>query len=855
MMKIIIDNQRIEVEGSKTILEVAREKGIFIPSLCDHPHLAPFGGCRLCIVEIKGRKGYSPSCSTYVDDSMEVRTDTPQLQRLRRQILELILSEHPHACLICSEKEKCDEYKSTIRKVGEATGCVLCSNNGRCELQDVVEALNIKKVNFPSLYRNFEVRKDDPFFDRNYNLCILCGRCVRVCHELRGASIVSFVFRGSRAAVGTVLDRPLLESGCQFCGACVDVCPTGALAERAVKPTSIPDETIKTICPLCSLGCELKIELNGGKILSSIPFEEGPVNQGQACVKGRFAIRDLVYSSQRILKPLIRTKGELEEAGWEEAFNFVAQRLKKYKGKEIALISSPQANNEENFLFHKFAHEGLKTENIDSSARFSPFTSYLDWAQEKGLSPSLNFKVEDISKSKIIFLVGADITVSHPIVGLELIKAVNNGAKLIIVDPQEVRLSRYSSHWLRVNPGTDLYLLLSLSKALLEEGRSEKISRIEGFESLKKSLDKINLSRSSEITGVSERDIEEISKFLFEENPVVFLFGLGLTQHPWGQDNITALWNLALQAQGQLFPLGLENNMRGELEIRRNFGAAGMNFNQIIQAVEKGSVKVLYLAGPFPSLERSKPDFLVIQDSFMSENLELADAVFPATTFAEMGGTFTNTEGRIQKLNKVIEPLGEAKPDWWIISRLAQKMGYGGFNYKRPSQIMKEIIKVIPAFGKVSYSLLEKGKEVFVYEEKRERKEFVPLEYTHSPLQTSKEFPFCLLPDYSLDYYRSLNLSKEIKGLRIIRDSRWFKINPEDAKKLKIKEGEGIEVESASLKIKGIARITETVLRGVIKASFLWGEDSDFSVARLFSEFSPDSFTLKMMPVRIKRGK
>ncbi|MDH4219914.1 MAG: 2Fe-2S iron-sulfur cluster-binding protein, partial [Candidatus Aminicenantes bacterium] len=187
-MKLIIDGKQLEAEGHKTILEAAQENNIFIPSLCDHPQLTPFGGCRLCIVEIKGRKGFAPSCSTYPEESMEVKTDSVKLRRLRKQIMGLILSEHPDACLICSEKENCDEYKSTIRKVGEVTGCVLCPNNGRCELQDVVEAVRIEKIDFPSLYRDYEVRKDDPFFDRNYNLCILCGRCVRVCHEIRGAS-------------------------------------------------------------------------------------------------------------------------------------------------------------------------------------------------------------------------------------------------------------------------------------------------------------------------------------------------------------------------------------------------------------------------------------------------------------------------------------------------------------------------------------------------------------------------------------------------------------------------------------------------------------------------------------------
>lgn len=854
-MKVIIDNKELKVPDNKTILEVARENDIYIPSLCDHPSLKPFAGCRLCIVEITGRKGFSPSCSTYVEDGMEVKTKTRKLQKFRKQILELILSEHPNACLICSEKEQCDEYKATIRKVGEVTGCVLCSNNGRCELQDVVEAVKLDKLSFPSLYRDFEVRKNDPFFDRNYNLCLLCGRCVRICHEVRGASAISFVFRGSLAVVGTALNRTLLESGCQFCGACVDVCPTGALAERAIKPESLPDETAKTVCPLCSLGCELKIELKQGMILSSVPDESGPVNQGQACVKGRFAIRELVYTPKRILNPLIRMKRELEEVSWEEALSFVAQKLKKYKGKDIAFISSPQTTNEENFLYQKFAQEVLETGNIDSSAGFFPLASYWDWAREAGLSPALNFKVENISKARTIFLIGADITVSHPIVGLEIIKAVNDGVQLVIVDPKEIPLNRFSSFWLKIKPGTDLYFLLFLSKVLFKEGKTEHFFRAEGFTSFKKILDKVDISKLTEITGVSEEDVREIAKILSEERPVVFLFGLGLTQHPWGKENIAALWNLALMSEAQLFPLGLENNLRGELEMRRHFAPQGLRINQIIQAAGRGSLNALYLVGAFPSLEKTKPEFLVCQDSFSSENMKWADAVLPSTTFAETEGTFTNLEGRIQRFKRVIGPQGEAKPDWWIISQLAQKMGNKDFDYKSASKIMEKIKEEIPIFSEVSYSQLGRGKETFINEEVKEKRKFVPTQYHLTLPQTSNEFPFLMLSRYNLDYYKSLNLSQEIKGLRIMRDSRWIKINPEDAKELKIEEGKEIELEYASSRITGIAKFKDGLPRGIIGTNFLWNDSSCFSLARLSSEFNPDSFSLKMIPVKIVRSK
>jgi len=854
-MKVTIDGKKIEVEGKRTVLEVAREKGIFIPSLCDHPQLTPFGGCRLCIVEIKEKGGYHPSCSTYVENGMEIKTKTPRLQKLRREILELILSEHPNACLICSEKENCDEYKSTIRKVGEVTGCVLCSNNGRCELQDVVETLKIDKVRFPSVYRNLEVKKGDPFFDRDYNLCILCGRCVRVCQELRGAAAVSFIYRGSQAVVGTVLDLPLIESGCQFCGACVDVCPTGSLTERGIRYEDLPDERAKTICPLCSMGCELIIDLKKQKILSSKPSDEGAVNEGQACVKGRFLIKEVVHSPRRILKPLVRVNKDLEEASWEEALDFVAQRLKKFKGKEVAVVASPQVSCEEYFLFQKFASEELKTENMDSSYRFSPLAVIDEMAQENGLELGLNFEFKDISRAKTLFLIGEDVPKSHPIIWLEVLKAAQQGAKLIVASPAELSLNRYSSLWLKIKPGTEFYLLSFLSKLFLQNEQEADNPRIEGFDSFKSSLSEFDLSKVFEMAGITREELEEAFGLLSEAEDAAFLFGMGLTQHPWGTRNVAALWNLALQAQAQLFPLGLENNLRGVFEIGQNSSDKGLNFNQIFQAASSGELKALYLAGPAPYLKKANLEFLVIQDSFVNENFKLADAVLPASTFAETDGTFVNGEGRLQKFNKVIDPLGDAKPDWWIISQLARRMGNKGFPFKNPSEITKEMIKVIPGFSNISYAELEKGQKVHTQDGKRKERSFIPVKYSDSNHKKSKKYPFLMSLNYSLDYYRSLALSQESKGMKAIRDSRWIKISPEDAEKLNLEEGESVVVESSSGKFKGFVKVVKSLPKGILGASFLLGEDSDFSVSGLIPIGFQESHSLGMLPVKIKREK
>lgn len=852
-MKVIIDGKEFEAKARKTILDVARENGIYIPSLCDHPRLIPFSGCRLCLVEVKGRKGYVPACGTYIEKGMEVKTDTPELKKLRREIAELILSEHPNACLICSEKKNCDDYKSTIRKVGEATGCVLCSNNGRCDLQDVVEALKIDRIRFPSLYRNFEIKKSDPFFDRNYNLCILCGRCVRVCHELRGASTLSFVYRGPQTLVGTVLDKPLLEAGCQFCGACVDVCPTGSLTERAIRYEGSADEKAKTICPLCSIGCELEVELKNGRLLSSKPSESAAVNRGQACVKGRFLIRDVVYSSRRTLKPLVRRNRKLEEVSWEEALDFVAERLKTYKGKEIALVSSPQLTCEENYLFQKFSREVLKSENIDCAFHLSPLEIFEDMAGRAGLESDFNFKVEDISQARIIFLVNADLPLTHPIVWLEVLKAVKKGSSLVTLSPTELSLNRFSSVWLRIKPGIESIVFGFLSKILLEGQKDESLSQVQGFTSFQKSLEELNLTRIFEITGVKEEELRRTASFLGAK-PVAFLFGMGLSQYPWSSQNLASLWNLSLQTQAGLFPLASENNLRGALEVGKSFPRNGLNFNQIFQAACSGQVKALYLAGPFPELRNSSLDFLVVQDSYRNSNLEKADAVLPATTFAETEGTFINLEGRTQKFEKVVEPLGEAKPDWWIISELASRLGNKNFQHKSPATIFKEMSEFVPGIAQISCQKPGNNNEAFIQTEKKKSASFLPIKFSASNELRDKDHPFLLLLDYNLDYYRNLSLSQESKGLKAIRNPRWLKICAQDAADLGLKDGESITLESSSAKMKGILKVTESVPKGIITTSFLWSEDSDFSASSLLTRLDSGLNSLSPLPVRIRRG-
>ena len=433
-MKLLIDGRTVTAEGRPTLLEVARTNGIFVPSLCDHPALEPYAACRLCLVEVKGRKGFVPACSTPAEDGMEVATATDELQGLRRGILELILAEHPHACLICAEKASCDDLKSTIRKTSEVTGCVLCPVNGRCELQRVVEAMGLSLVPFPSRRRAGEVRRDDPFIDRDNSLCILCGRCVRVCQEIRGASVLTFVSRGSDTVIGTALDRRLLDSGCQFCGACVDVCPTGSLAERAGRYDRPAETESRAVCTLCGQGCGLLVRAREGRIRGTSPDPEAPANRGQACVKGRFLVGPAVNHSRRLLRPLIRENGSLREAGWEEALALAATRLAGFAPGEIAVAASAQSSCEDLFVLHRFAAEVLRASGVAGPWADSAAAGLRKLSRAAGRTLPSNFRMSDLDLAQTIVVVGEDLPVTQPIVGLHVRKAVSKGGAVIEVD-------------------------------------------------------------------------------------------------------------------------------------------------------------------------------------------------------------------------------------------------------------------------------------------------------------------------------------------------------------------------------------------------------------------------------------
>lgn len=793
---VTIDNKPYQVAKGISILEAAEQNGIYIPTLCAHKELTPYGGCRMCIVEVEGFRNLPTACTTPVSDGMVVRTDTAQVQSMRLEILQLFLSEHTSSCLICDEKDQCREYMGTIRKAGITTGCRYCSNDGQCELQDVVEKMGVKEIKYPIYYRNNRVEKEDPFYERDYNLCILCGRCVRMCQEVRVAHVLAFNHRGRSTVIGPAYERTHLDAGCEFCGACVSVCPTGSLTEKARAYEGKPDREQPTTCTFCGVGCQMRLLVKGDRIIGSLPAQDEIVNNGQLCVKGRFCITELVSGPKRAKRPYQLFDGIPAEVTWDTAIDTVAGKLSDCKPEEFGMIVSPNCTNEDLYVAQKFARMVMGSNQVDTSARtfYGPgFNAYLK-LMTRGVPLS------SIREASAILCVGLDIRFGRSVVGVELRRAYRRGAKIVTINPRKHSLALISERWIQSVPGAELDVLKSLVKLT---GAKKGIK--------------------------GDADLLATAEILRQSGPVVILVGSEFLQYGQSAGILEAVDQLAQNLKAGVMPLPAQNNLYGSLlmgsypellpggvsatnskrlaELKKAWGAAAW------RAAGNKKPKVLYLIGEFPSDGSAKPaEWTIFQNIYPPEPWLKADMVLPAAAFTESDGTFVNGEGRLQRVHKAVDPPGQAMPDWMILCRIAQKMGVKGFDYKSAADIHKEIGGVVEGFGNFNHPARKaQPLDLKVVMKTAAGKA--------TASKTDKQHPFIMGSSITEHTHRGFPLSAWVDGAKVLFAEERIDISVEDAGKARLADGDEVVVSSKDFKKVWPVRIKTEQPPGVLHVS------------------------------------
>ncbi len=886
-INIIIDGIKLKVNASLTILEAALQSNIYIPNLCYHKDLTPSGNCRMCLVEINNNKQVI-ACQTYVEEGMTVTTESEGINSARQLVLELIHANH-------------------------IQDCTNCKKNTSCQLQEVTSFVGINEARFEQMRKNkphISIDDSNPFFNLDHNKCILCGICIRTCNEIQGVDALQFGYRGYDTVISTFLDKPIKESVCESCGECVVRCPVGALT---TKNMLIPSREVKTICPYCGVGCGITLGIRGEKIISIEGDSKNPVNEGRLCVKGRFGY-NWINHKERLKNPLIKKSGKFVESSWDEALELIAKKFSGYKGDEFATFSSARCTNEDNYVIQKFTRSVMGSNNIDHCARLCHSPSVAGLAKSLG-SGAMTNSINEITESSCIFAIGTNTTEAHPVIGLKVKEAQRKGAKIIVANPRRIDLCKFADIWLQQRTGTDVVLLMGICKVIADKNLVDNDfikERCENYNDFKNSLKKFELDYVENITGVSAEKIQTAAEMYANNSPASILYAMGITQHTHGTDNVLAISNLALltgnigKPSSGVNPLRGQNNVQGacdmgalpnvypgyqkvsEQNVKQKFEKAwntklndsnGLTLTEIVTSAGKKEIKALYLVGENSLLSEpdathvkkalQKLDFFVAQDIFLTETAQLADVVLPAASFAEKDGTFTNTERRVQRIRKAINPIENARPDWWITCQIAKKMDHRGFDFKKPENIFDEISSLVPSYKGISYKRIEKEGLMWPVKDKNHegtpvlhknkfltengKAGFVPLEYIPSAEIVDSNYPLILTTERSLYQYHTGTMTRRVDGLNILNEKELVKINPADAKELGLSDGDKVIVSSRRGKVEATIKISKKSLKGVVAMSFHFFESPTNIITNPATDPVAKIPELKSSAVKIKK--
>ncbi|MBP7168075.1 MAG: formate dehydrogenase subunit alpha [Bacteroidia bacterium] len=894
-----INDKVYEVKDGETILSfVRRHLGKdFVPTLCDAPNLDPFGACRVCSVDVAlvkdGPAKAQASCHTPVMAGSFIYTDSDRIKKLRKNIVELVLTDHPLDCLTCEV-------------------------NNNCELQTVAARVGIRDVRYPAgkNHLHYEKDKSHPYMTSDFSKCINCARCVRACDEVQGEFVLSMAGRGFDSHIVKSFENNFFGSDCVSCGACAQACPTSAISDVFESKSVSADKKVRTICTYCGVGCNLEVAVVNGKVKSIQAPYDAEVNQGHTCLKGRFAF-SFYNHPERLTSPMIRRNGVLEPVSWEEAYGYIADKLNDIKATygpdAIGGISSARCTNEENYLMQKFIRTVIGTNNIDACARVCHSPTALGMQRAFGTGAATN-SIIDLKYTDCIMVIGANPTDAHPVTGAKLKQFAMKGKTSIVIDPRRTEIARYATYHLQLRPGTNVALLNMMLHYIVKEGAEDKDfigRRTEGYEDFKKQILAIDIDEHERITGVDKELVRKAALAYAEAPNAMSFHGLGVTEHSQGTFTVMLISDLAMITGNigrrgvGVNPLRGQNNVQGaadmgcqphqgagymdsyDPEINKKYEAfygmkvpmgKGLKIPEMYDAAINGKFKALWLMGedvvqtdPNTNLVMNAMrnlDLLVVQEIFHTETCNFAHVVLPASSFLEKSGTFTNGERRIQKVQAVVAPVEGTKPDGQIMVEFMEYMGFPQPEFT-PANMLREISGIVPFFAGVTWDNLgENGKQWPVAPDGTDTEilhtetfkrglgkfHFFNWKETEEILRNGKEYPYIITTNRELEHYNAGTMTRRTGNVKILTEDVLM-IHPDDAQRHFIAEGDMVCVESPRGKVDIKARITDEVKPGVLSTTFHFPE----VLLNLITSSERDSEAMcpeyKVVAVNIRKSK